>query len=83
MNEETVIEDPERTVRDAVQLVLDRKGSSAGPVAANSRLAEDLELDSLDLAELSAALEDELGHDPYSAGIVPRTVGEIVAYYQG
>lgn len=40
-----------------------------------------LELDSLQTAELSAALEDELGTDPFSAGQMPETVGEIVAFY--
>lgn len=40
-----------------------------------------LELDSLQTAELSAALEDELGSDPFSAGLMPETVGEIVAFY--
>jgi acyl carrier protein len=40
-----------------------------------------LELDSLQTAELSASLEDELGTDPFSAGEMPETVGEIVAFY--
>ena len=38
-------------------------------------------MDSLELAELSAVLEDDLGHDPYSQGIVPQTVAELLAYY--
>jgi acyl carrier protein len=47
----------------------------------SSDLYEDLGLDSLELAELSAKLEDDLGSDPYSAGEVPRTVGEVLDYY--
>jgi acyl carrier protein len=39
-------------------------------------------MDSLELAELSAALEDELGHDPYSDGLAPETVGELIGYYR-
>lgn len=39
-------------------------------------------LDSLDLAQLSAALEQEFGHDPYSQRVFALTVGEIVDYYQ-
>lgn len=41
-----------------------------------------LGLDSLEAAELSAMLEDELGSDPYSAGgDLPNTVGDILAFY--
>ena len=32
-------------------------------------------------AELSALLEDEHGRDPFSAGEMPQTVGEIEAFY--
>lgn len=38
-------------------------------------------LDSMDTAELSAILEDELGTDPYSEGQVPQTAAEIIAFY--
>ncbi|MCW2779969.1 MAG: hypothetical protein JWR35_418 [Marmoricola sp.] len=38
-------------------------------------------LDSMDTAELSAILEDELGSDPYSAGLMPQTLREIVSFY--
>lgn len=44
--------------------------------------AEDgIGLDSLETAELSAILEDEFGHDPYSKDLLPATVREILAYY--
>jgi len=39
-------------------------------------------LDSLDAAELSAVLEDRHGRDPFSAGELPATVGDIVAFYK-
>jgi acyl carrier protein len=42
---------------------------------------EGLDMDSLEAAELSALLEDELGTDPYTEGIIPYTVGEIVDFY--
>ena len=45
--------------------------------------ADGLEMDSLQAAELSALLEDELGTDPYTEGTVPQTVGEIVEFYVG
>ena len=40
-----------------------------------------LGLDSLDTAEFSVLLEKDFGHDPYSNGIFPRTIGDVVAYY--
>ena len=44
---------------------------------------EGLELDSLEVAELSATLEDELGTDPFSGGDTePQTIGEVLAFYQ-
>ena len=43
---------------------------------------EGLALDSLETAELSASLEDQMGSDPFSAGLMPATVAEIVAFYE-
>jgi len=45
--------------------------------------AEGLALESLEVAELSATLEDDLGRDPYSEGQTPRTVGEVLDFYEG
>jgi acyl carrier protein len=45
--------------------------------------ADGLDIDSLQAAELSALLEDELGTDPYTEGTVPSTVGDIVDFYVG
>lgn len=73
--------DAERTIYDTIRELLERRGAAERAITPESRLSADLELDSLELAELSAALEDELGHDPYSEGIVPETVGELVGYY--
>jgi acyl carrier protein len=47
-----------------------------------SLYSEGLGLDSLETAELSAVLEDELGSDPFTNGQVPETVGDVVAFYQ-
>lgn len=38
-------------------------------------------LDSLEIGELGAILEDEYGSDPFQAGLVPDTVGDVVAFY--
>jgi acyl carrier protein len=49
-----------------------------------SLYAEGIGLDSLETAELSAALEDELGDDPFTSGEeLPETIGDIVEYYEG
>ena len=47
-----------------------------------SLYSEGIGLDSLDVAELSAVLEDELGSDPFSSGEMPETLGDIVAFYE-
>ncbi|HKC29008.1 MAG TPA: phosphopantetheine-binding protein [Jatrophihabitans sp.] len=43
--------------------------------------AEGIGLDSLETAELSAVLEDELGRDPFSSDTMPQTVGDIVTFF--
>jgi acyl carrier protein len=43
--------------------------------------AEGVGLDSLQVAELSAILEDAFGTDPYSAGLMPQTMAEIIGFY--
>lgn len=71
----------EATIREQIQLLLDRRGASGLEIRTDSKFSEDLGMDSLELAELSAALEDELGSDPYSEGIIPDTVAELVGFY--
>ena len=73
--------DTEKTVVNAIRGLLKRRKTDAGEVDLNADLYEDLALDSLEVAELSAVLEDDLGSDPYSQGVVPRTVGEVVEFY--
>ena len=64
-------------VRDLVR----RKHGEDRDVGADSDLFDDLELDSLDVAELSARLEEQLGTDPYTEGDSPRTIREVLAFY--
>ena len=71
--------DSQQTIMDAIRMLLQRKDLDP-PVELGSVISE-LGLESLDLAELSAILEDDLGKDPYSAGILPQTVGELVDWY--
>lgn len=73
--------DARAAVRDAIGVLLARRGAGNLVISPESRLAGDLGLDSLELAELSAVLEDELGRDPFSEGIVPDTVGELDDFF--
>ncbi|MDP2325911.1 MAG: hypothetical protein Q8N51_18050 [Gammaproteobacteria bacterium] len=57
--------------------------------AAVGKLGREVELyqgglgwDSLDAAEFSARLEAAFGADPYSEGVFPNTVGDIVGFYE-
>jgi acyl carrier protein len=43
--------------------------------------ADGIGLNSLEIAELSAVLEDEFGTDPFSGDEMPETVGDIYAFY--
>lgn len=73
---------PEQVIATAIETLLQRRGASGLQIMPESKLTADLGMDSLELAELSAILEDELGRDPYSEGIVPETVAELVSYYE-
>jgi acyl carrier protein len=73
----------EATIRGVIDAILKRRDADGLEVRPDSRLTDDLGLDSLELAELSASLEDDLGSDPYTEGIVPATVGELVGFYRG
>lgn len=76
------LSDAEQSVLSAVKGLLRRRKSNVTEVSRDTDLYDDLELDSLEVAELSAALEDDLGRDPYSEGVVPRTIGEVVDFYE-
>lgn len=73
--------DHSQIISESIQKLLERRGASGLEVTPSARLTEDLGFDSLELAELSADLEDRLGGDPYSEGLVPETVGELAAFY--
>ena len=66
------------TVRDLVR----RRHGEDRPIDLDADLFDDLELDSLDVAELSAVLEEQKGTDPYSQGEVARTVREVLGFYE-
>jgi acyl carrier protein len=74
-------QNPETFVIDSIRMLLARRDEPTAPVTLDAHLHDDLDLDSLELAELSVLLEDTFGRDPYTEGIVPATVREIVAFY--
>ncbi|HET9501169.1 MAG TPA: phosphopantetheine-binding protein [Marmoricola sp.] len=61
---------------------LSRADKDATVPPQTSLYADGLGLDSLELAELSAMLEDALGSDPFSEGLMPETVGEMLDYFE-
>lgn len=73
--------DAEETVVKSIRRLVRRRKKDV-EIDPNADLYEDLGLDSLEVAELSASLEDDLGADPYSAGQTPRTVAEVVDFYK-
>lgn len=71
----------ETIIHATIEKLLRRRGADPIEIKPESRLSADLGLDSLELAELSAVLEDEIGYDPYSEGAGPQTVAALIAYY--
>jgi acyl carrier protein len=77
----SAVADAENVVVGALKSMLKRRKFSGKQVTVDAELYGDLGLDSLEVAELSAVLEDELGSDPYTEGMEPRTVGEVIEFY--
>jgi acyl carrier protein len=75
------VSDVETTAVEAIREILSRRDVVLD-VKDTDDLFEVLGLDSLEVAELSALLEDTYGSDPYSAGLTPRTVREVVEFYR-
>ncbi|MHB8692665.1 MAG: acyl carrier protein [Solirubrobacteraceae bacterium] len=69
-------------VEGTIRTFLSRAKKQKGIELDTSLYSEGLGLDSLETAELSATLEDELGSDPFTNGEMPQTVGDIVDYYE-
>ena len=75
-------------VADAIAIVLRDTGREAAPLEPGMRLAGDVGLDSLDLAQTIVLLERSLGVDPFRASVPGavrpplRTVADLVAVYE-
>jgi len=77
------VPEPATIVVSTIQRLLERRNEEDVELHPESRLYEDLRLDSLEIAELSAILEEGMGRDPYNEGLAPRTVAEVIAFYDG
>jgi acyl carrier protein len=66
-------------------LIADQLGIEASSIKAESNFEDDLGVDSLDLVELSMALEQEFGIEEMTEEDVAsiKTVGDLVTYLQG
>jgi acyl carrier protein len=74
--------DVESKVLSSVRALVRRRSGVDVEVPLDADFWDDLGLDSLEVAELSAILEQDLGSDPYSAGIVARTVRQVLDFYE-
>lgn len=72
----------EARVIEVVRSLLSRYARTDSVTPQSRLYADGLGLDSLNAAELSAMLEMAFGRDPYSAGLVPRDVDEIIRFYE-
>ena len=81
MDGDVLVADAQETVLKALKSLLERREEQVADVRLDSDLYDDLMMDSLEVAEFSAELEDYLGSDPYSEGLMPTTVGEVIAFY--
>ena len=73
---------PESVIVATIEELIKRRGGEAIAVKPESNLMADLEMDSLEIAELAGVLSDELGSEPFSAGDFPETVSELAACYK-
>lgn len=76
--------DVHRAIHDVLAEILDQKGCSPVELRPELKLVDDLQLASLDLAQLVAMLELELGRDPFAQGIPfagIRTVADLHRAY--
>jgi acyl carrier protein len=69
------------TIYQILRSILEEQGRSY-EIADDSDLQhEGLGFDSLTLAELSSKLEQRFGRDPYTEGVYPNRVGDLVGFY--
>jgi acyl carrier protein len=72
---------PRSRAEETIKRFLSRTSKDAEVGPETSLFADGIGLDSLETAELSAMLEDELGADPFSDGLTAQTIGQVLDYY--
>ena len=67
------------------KLIVEQMGLNEDNITMDSRFEEDLGLDSLDMVEISMALEEEfdLGDIDWEESANVKTVGDLITYLQG
>lgn len=73
--------DHETLVIETIRDIVERRTGSAPNVTLDSDMISEFEMDSLEIAELSAVLEEEFGEDPYTAGELARTPRAVLTFY--
>lgn len=72
----------EQQVIEILETVLKHQAMPEQDISADKALYDDgLGLDSLCVAELSALLEKTFKSDPYTQGVMPETVADIITFY--
>jgi acyl carrier protein len=69
-------------ILETIQDLVKRRGGDAATVKPEASLMGDLEMDSLEIAELAGVLSDEFGSEPFSDGDFPETIAELAAFYK-
>lgn len=72
---------PRSLAEQTINRFLVRANKPADVTPETSLFADGIGLDSLETAELSSMLEDDLGSDPFSDGLTVQTVGAILDFY--
>jgi len=73
---------PQNAIVATIQELVKRRGGDPAGVRPESNLMGDLEMDSLEIAELAGVLSDEFGSEPFSDGDFPETIAELAAFYK-
>jgi acyl carrier protein len=75
---------PRSIVLDAIRAIVSRRSDADlhVEIESESDLFDDLELDSLEVLELSGILEETYGSDPFTQDQAPRTVADVIRFYE-
>lgn len=73
----------ESEIIDTIRKILLHQGLPESEIDVSMPLYDEgVGLDSMCVAELSAVLEKKYGQDPYTSGLLPETVRDLVEFYE-